>query len=96
MGLYLVTIATGQITPSTNMALRVAIYIDQPRALAPAGTTNLLLVTFLIHVSAMILGTGFLDETLLSRHFMGMAKIAVGLASIDDRIWNCRMTKSNG
>jgi drug/metabolite transporter (DMT)-like permease len=39
-----------------------------------------LLVTFLIPVSAILLGALVLGETLLPRHFLGMALIGVGLA----------------
>jgi drug/metabolite transporter (DMT)-like permease len=47
--------------------------------LAAAGATNLLLVTFLMLVSGILLGALVLDETLLPRHFLGMALIGVGL-----------------
>jgi drug/metabolite transporter (DMT)-like permease len=55
------------------------------RVLARAGATNLLLVTFLIPVSAILLGALFLGETLAVRHFAGMGAIALGLAAIDGR-----------
>lgn len=54
--------------------------------LAAAGATNLLLVTFLIPVSAILLGALVLGEVLLPRHFAGMALIGVGLAFIDGRL----------
>jgi len=57
------------------------------RILATAGATNLLLVTFLIPVSAILLGVFFLHETLLPKHFLGMAMIGLGLAAIDGRPW---------
>jgi drug/metabolite transporter (DMT)-like permease len=57
------------------------------RILATAGATNLLLVTFLIPVSAILLGTVFLSETLQPKHFAGMALIGLGLAAIDGRPW---------
>ncbi len=60
-------------------------YVLYFRILATAGATNLLLVTFLIPVSASVLGILFLDETLLSRHLMGMAAIGAGLAAVDGR-----------
>jgi drug/metabolite transporter (DMT)-like permease len=60
-------------------------YLIYFRVLARAGATNLLLVTFLIPVSAILLGVLFLDETLELRHMLGMAAIAVGLAAIDGR-----------
>ncbi len=54
--------------------------------LAAAGATNLLLVTFLIPVSAILLGAVVLGEVLLSRHAAGVAFIGVGLAFIDGRL----------
>ena len=61
-------------------------YVLYFRILAVAGATNLLLVTFLIPVSAILLGALMLDETLLLRHFGGMALIGAGLACIDGRL----------
>jgi len=61
-------------------------YVVYFRLLASAGATNLLLVTFLIPVTAILLGTVFLGEVLLPRHVAGMALIAVGLAAIDGRV----------
>ena len=52
-----------------------------------AGGTNVVLVTFLIPVSAILLGWGILGEALLPRHFWGMAAIAAGLALIDGRLF---------
>ena len=57
------------------------------RILSTAGATNLLLVTFLIPVSAIILGVLFLNESLLPKHIAGMALIGAGLAAIDGRPW---------
>jgi drug/metabolite transporter (DMT)-like permease len=65
---------------STSLA-----YIFYFRILATAGATNLLLVTFLIPVSAILLGATFLGERLEARHFLGMAMIGLGLAAIDGR-----------
>lgn len=56
------------------------------RILATAGATNILLVTFLIPVSALMLGVGFLGETLDGGQIAGMAMIALGLAIIDGRL----------
>jgi drug/metabolite transporter (DMT)-like permease len=61
-------------------------YVLYFRILAAAGATNLLLVTFLIPVSAILLGALVLGETLLPRHFGGMALIGVGLACIDGQL----------
>jgi len=63
-------------------ALAFIIYF---RILATAGATNLLLVTFLIPVSAIMLGIAFLDERLEPKHVAGMALIGLGLAAIDGR-----------
>jgi drug/metabolite transporter (DMT)-like permease len=60
-------------------------YVLYFRILAGAGATNLLLVTFLIPVSAILLGTTILGESLAPRHGVGMALIALGLAAIDGR-----------
>jgi drug/metabolite transporter (DMT)-like permease len=54
--------------------------------LKSAGATNLVLVTFLVPVSAILLGVGFLDETLKLQHLLGMAAIGLGLALIDGRL----------
>jgi len=56
------------------------------RILARAGATNVALVTFLIPVSAILLGTLLLGEQIEPRHLAGMAAIAVGLAAIDGRL----------
>jgi drug/metabolite transporter (DMT)-like permease len=63
-------------------------YIIYFRLLASAGATNLLLVTFMIPVSALILGAGLLGERLEARHIAGMALIGLGLVSIDGRLPN--------
>lgn len=61
-------------------------YIIFFRILASAGATNLMLVTFLIPVSAILLGWLFLDEVLSPQHFVGMATIVSGLILIDGRV----------
>ncbi|MBP2300200.1 DMT family transporter [Azospirillum picis] len=61
-------------------------YVIFFRVLASAGATNLMLVTFLIPVSAILLGGLFLGERLAVRHGVGMALIAGGLAAIDGRL----------
>jgi drug/metabolite transporter (DMT)-like permease len=62
-------------------------YVLYFRILATAGATNLLLVTFLIPISAIVLGILFLNETLLPKHMIGMALIGFGLMAIDGRPW---------
>lgn len=63
-------------------------YILYFRILATAGATNLLLVTLLVPVSAILLGVLILGEVLLPKHMLGMAAIALGLAAIDGRPLN--------
>lgn len=78
--------ALGALIAVAAMSTALA-YVLYFRILATAGATNLLLVTFLIPVSAILLGGLFLGETLLPRHFAGMALIGLGLAAIDGRAW---------
>lgn len=61
-------------------------YVLYFRILAAAGATTLLLVTFLIPVTSILLGAVFLQERLEPRHFAGMALIGLGLMVIDGRI----------
>ena len=62
-------------------------YILYFRLLASAGATNAILVTLLIPVTAILLGSLILDERLLWMHFLGMAVIGLGLSVIDGRLW---------
>jgi drug/metabolite transporter (DMT)-like permease len=61
-------------------------YVIYFRLLSSAGATNLMLVTFLIPLSAILLGAVVLQERLAPRHFAGMALIGAGLAAIDGRL----------
>ncbi len=61
-------------------------YILFFQILAAAGATNLMLVTFLIPVSGILLGWAVLGEALKAQHFVGMACIALSLALIDGRL----------
>ncbi len=56
------------------------------RILAAAGATAVSTVTFLVPVSAILLGVILLDERLEARHVAGFALIAAGLALIDGRV----------
>ncbi|MFZ6746193.1 DMT family transporter [Undibacterium sp. JH2W] len=56
------------------------------RILATAGATNLMLVSFLIPASAILLGFIFLGEHLAVNHVIGMLTIGLGLISIDGRL----------
>jgi len=66
---------------STAMA-----YLLYFRILASAGATNVLLVTFLIPVSALLLGIGVLREVIKVLEFAGMGCIFLGLIVIDGRV----------
>lgn len=61
-------------------------YLLYFRLLASARPVNLLLVTLLIPVSAVLLGAAVLGEALAPRHALGRAAIAGGLALIDGRL----------
>ena len=60
-------------------------YLFYFQLLASSGATNVLLVTFLVPVSAIFLGFVFLGERLEPQHILGMVLIALGLAAIDGR-----------
>ena len=61
-------------------------YVLYFRILAVAGPTNLLLVTFLIPVTAIGLGALFLGERLQPQQFAGMVLIGLALALLDGRL----------
>jgi len=65
-------------------------YILYFRLVAAAGATNSLLVTFLVPITAILLGALILHERLEPRHFAGMALIGAGLAAIDGRLLRIR------
>lgn len=65
-------------------------YILYFRILSSSGITNLSLVTFLIPVTAILLGVVVLDETMQSEHFIGMGFIVVSLLGIDGRLFSKR------
>lgn len=69
-------------------------YIVFFRLLAIAGAVNVALVTLLIPVSAILLGSLVLSERLETHHFMGMALIAASLLAIDGRL--VRVIAGNG
>ena len=61
-------------------------YVLYFKILSSAGATNIMLVTLLVPMSAILLGSLFLHETLEWVHFVGMGLIAMGLAVIDGRL----------
>jgi drug/metabolite transporter (DMT)-like permease len=62
-------------------------YVLYFHMLARVGPENALLSTYLIPVSAVILGVLVLGESLLGRHLAGIALIALGLVLIDGRLF---------
>lgn len=60
-------------------------YILYFRILSLSGATNVQLVTFLVPVTAILLGALILGERLAPQHFAGMGLIALGLVVIDGR-----------
>lgn len=73
---------------STSLA-----YLIYFRVLATAGATNILLVTFLIPVSAILLGVLILGERLEWNALGGMLIIFAGLVAIDGRLLRGRGAK---
>lgn len=65
-------------------------YLMFYRILNRAGPTNASLVTFLVPVSAILLGALVLGERLDTYAFIGMAVIFAGLAAIDGRLFRRR------
>lgn len=63
------------------------------RILATEGATNLMLVTFLMPISAMALGISILGETVELSAILGMAIILMGLVMIDGRFVNYIMKR---
>jgi len=63
-------------------------YILYFKVLERAGATNISMVTFLVPVSAILLGILFLSETLHISHVIGMLLIGLGLIVIDGRMFS--------
>jgi drug/metabolite transporter (DMT)-like permease len=74
-----------------NTALAYVVYY---RMVASVGVTYISLVTFLIPVIALFLGTAFLDESVTLQALGGMAIIALGLAATDERLLRRRSMRS--
>ncbi len=71
----------GLALPGTAVA-----YVIYFRLLATAGATNLMLVTLIIPVTAVLLGIGILGERPGPMTFVGMVLILGGLVTIDGRV----------
>jgi drug/metabolite transporter (DMT)-like permease len=63
-------------------------YLIYFHLLATAGATNVLLATFLIPISALLLGVGVLGEVIKVLEYAGMGCIFLGLIIIDGRALN--------
>ncbi|WP_022667481.1 DMT family transporter [Desulfospira joergensenii] len=83
-------LSAGPVTLSAVFALAALstalAYIIYFKVLATSGPTNILLVTFLIPVSAITLGSVFLGERLSWGAFAGMGLIFTGLLAMDGRV----------
>lgn len=64
-----------------------AAYVLFFRILSTAGATNVLLVTFLVPIGALILGVGVLHEAIHPEEYAGMGMVFLGLAFIDGRVF---------
>jgi len=93
----------GYFLPSTDVILAIAgmaffstvlAYILYFRILATSGASNLMLVTFLIPVSAIALGSLLLGESLELSQVIGMILILLGLLVIDGRMLRNKRMKS--
>ena len=62
-------------------------YVLYFKILGSAGAINLSLVSFLVPISAILLGVLVLNESLEIIHFVGMSLIGFGLVTIDGRMW---------
>lgn len=71
---------------SLAVASTALAYLIYFRVLESAGAVNAALVTLIVPITAIFLGTMFLDEELATRHYVGMALILAGLIAVDGRL----------
>jgi drug/metabolite transporter (DMT)-like permease len=71
-------------------------YVLYFRILATAGPTNLMLVTFLTPITAILLGNLVLGEMIGPTALTGLALIGAGLAAIDGRLPRLAAKRLNG
>jgi drug/metabolite transporter (DMT)-like permease len=79
------SLAVGAALAGIALISTAAAYMLFFRILKRAGASNLLLVTFLVPISALSLGALALRERLASSAFAGMALIGLSLVAIDGR-----------
>jgi drug/metabolite transporter (DMT)-like permease len=73
-----------------------AAYVVFFRILSVAGATNVLLVTFLVPIGALVLGVAVLHETIRWEEVAGMGLIFLGLIAIDGRAFAYVRNRRNG
>jgi drug/metabolite transporter (DMT)-like permease len=83
---FAVTLPVWSAVLALALASTALAYIIFFRIVAAAGATVVSLVTLLVPVSAIMLGTVFLGETLSLPELSGMALIGLGLVIIDGRL----------
>ena len=88
------TLATWAAMLGLALASTALAYVLYFRILATAGATNLLLVSFLIPVTAIVLGAAVLGERLAGHHGVGMGLIGLGLVAIDGRLLRAFASRS--
>lgn len=69
------------------LAATALAYLLYYRILAEAGAGNLLLVTLMIPPVAILLGSWARDETLAASAYLGFALLALGLLTLDGRLF---------
>jgi drug/metabolite transporter (DMT)-like permease len=69
-----------------SLVSTVVAYLIYFHILAKSGATNISLVTFLLPISAVLLGVLFLSESVNMNAIAGMLVIGLGLAAIDGRL----------
>jgi len=82
-----ISLATWSAVTALAVLSTAIAYVLYFKILELSGATNVLLVTLLVPVSAILLGSVFLNESLGAIHFAGMLLIAMGLSAIDGRLW---------
>ena len=93
----MVTVPLGSIASVVALAVggTAFAYILYFQLLVRIGSTNVMLVTFLIPIVAIILGALVLDERLATSAFVGMLMIFLSLAAIDGRVIKALRPKRN-
>jgi drug/metabolite transporter (DMT)-like permease len=78
---------TAGVLAVVGFGLTSVTFIIMYSILPRVGATNLSLVTFVAPLSAAVIGSAVLGESIAYGHIAGMALILVGLTAIDGRLW---------